>query len=89
MTKIDQLIRESKQLTTDLMALRHEMQRPGSRLSVFGGPRDRADLIYGNAQQITKEIWELSHPEPMHIRRSETGRELGDGKLLLTETCNE
>jgi hypothetical protein len=87
---IDRLIKESKQLTTDLMALRHELERHAlSKFQTFGGPHDRAMLIYGNANRIADDIYKLARGEdepepeikPFDLPRP---RALGNGQLRLT-----
>ncbi len=85
MTTIDQLIRESKQLTTDLMALRHELRRSESRGTIFCAARDRMDLIYDNARRIADEIFALRYPpQPKIVRQREMVREIESGQLRLT-----
>lgn len=60
--QVDRLISESKQVTTDLMALRHEIARFASQR---GGddqrrvPADRAYLIVDNIRAMSDELHKL------------------------------
>lgn len=88
-SNIDRLIAESKQVTSDLMALRHELQR-GTPDRVFGGWKNRADLLYGNLQRMTDELFALRYPKP-EIDSEEISdfatprpRALTNGQLRLT-----
>lgn len=89
-SQIDRLIAESKQVTSDLMALRHEMgRRPRAQWPAFGGPMDRAFMISANIHRIAEELYDLRkasrepEPEPEYIDEPKP-RALGNGQLRLT-----
>lgn len=86
---IDRLIAESKQVTADLMALRHEMQRRPDSPFYLGGPRDRAFLISSNIYRMADDIRSLGdrlekreiETEPEYIKPRP--RALENGQLRL------
>jgi hypothetical protein len=91
---LDRLIAESKQATSDLMALRHEIERVGLRRARYlGGPADRAYLVCSNLRSLADDVhklWEQAtnladadEDEPAApINRPM--RAIGDGTLRLT-----
>lgn len=91
--QLDRLISESKQVTSDLMALRHELVRCAtSRTNEKRRmPADRAYLIMDNLHAMSRELHELweamIHPpkEIEHVREFKEQRTLTlhDGQLRL------
>jgi|GEM_PF-6911394 len=89
---LDRLIADSKQATSDLMALRHEIERSGlKRMRYVGGPADRAYLVCSNLRSLADDVhklWEQATsladeddaPEPMN----RPVRAIGNGTLRLT-----
>lgn len=89
---IDRLIAESKQATSDLMALRHEIERSGLRRARYlGGPADRAYLVCSNLRAIADDmhkLWEqmttLADEEEPPAPINRPTRAIGNGTLRLT-----
>lgn len=91
-TTIDRMIAESKQITADLMALRHEMnRRDTARRSIWGNGRsERAYLIYENARHLTDDMFDLwtarkdtsDDDSPVVVERPRLA--LGNGQRFLT-----
>jgi hypothetical protein len=87
---LDTLIASSKQLTTDLMSLRHELQRA---LASRGSERqlrtakDRLSLALNNTHDLSRDLfafWETLH-ERGKATVEATGPALGNGRLQLTK----
>lgn len=89
---IDRLIAESKQATSDLMALRHEIERAGLKRRTYwgGGPGERARLVYDNLHKLADhvhKIWEADiddDDDAPIVNEKPSQRTLGDGQLRLT-----
>jgi hypothetical protein len=92
-TTIERLIAESKQITSDLIALRHEVERKDHRRrSIWGGGQaDRMRLICDNARVLADDMHKLWSQEvglgdddsPITIEPPQK-RALGNGQLYLT-----
>lgn len=84
---IDRLIAESKQITCDLMALRHEMERKAEP-TITGGWKERVRLIESNLRSMGDTVFALaygkSEPEPEFPEFEQRPRALGNGQLRLT-----
>ncbi len=90
--QLDRLIAESKQVTADLMAVRHEAQRlisARARETQFRPVRDRVSLVIDRLTLMSNELFELwqesspykNKPEPEPVNRD--APLLTNGQLTL------